>query len=178
MPTDRHLDADLAFSAHRSGAGTADGGSSHRPAAPPGWYDVRELWYRLLARRPWSCLVVISPDRTADTLRVVRSLAELGTQHYRRPVEAIDALDLDVDRAASVAHKLEAEEGSSRPAEPRFVIALESPFVNPIAFRVLAAADAVLVVLEKGVTRIPDVRRITEAVGPERLIGAVLTVKP
>ena len=165
---DRHLDTGRAVSTPAGDGSTADGASS-------GWYDVRELWYRLLAR-PWSTLIVLSPDRTPDTLRVARSLAELGTRHRRCAIEAIDALDLGVDQAASLAHKIEPQEGV-RP-EPRFVIALESPFANPIAFGVLAAADVVLLVLQKGVTRIPDARRIAEVVRPERLVGAVFTVKP
>ena len=136
-------------------------------------YDVRELWYRLLAR-PWSCLVVVAPDRTQNTLRLARSLAEVGTQLRRRPVEAIDGLDLDLDRAAAIVHRVEPQQGPPSPPEPRFVIALDPPTLNPIAFEVLAVGDGVLMLLEKGVTRIPRARKIVEAVGRERLMGAVL----
>jgi len=162
---------------------TLDGGAAEaRPrAAPQGRIspgsDVLELWYRLLAR-PWSCLVVVSPDETAATLRLARSLAELGTYYRRHPVEVIDGIRLDVERAAAIAHRLEPQEGAPHQSEPRFVVALDSPIANPIAFGVLAAGDTVLMLLEKGVTRIPDARRIAEVVGRERLAGAVLAVKP
>jgi hypothetical protein len=139
-------------------------------------YDVRELWYRLQVR-PWSCLVVVSPERTPSTLRLARSLAELGTQYRRRLVEVVDGLELDLDRAAAIVHLVEPQEGTPRPTGPRFVIALDSPIMNPIAFEVLAAGDAVLILLEKGVTRIPQARKIVEVVRRERLIGAVLAVE-
>jgi len=139
----------------------------------PQGYDVRELWFRLLSR-PWSCLVVVSPDRTPKTLRLARSLAEFGTLHRRRPVEVIDALHLDLERAAAIAHMVESEAGAARLADPRFVIALDSPIVNPIAIEVLTAGDAVLMLLEKGVTRMPQARKIIEIAGRGRLVGAVL----
>jgi hypothetical protein len=135
----------------------------------PNGYDVHELWYRLLSR-PWTCLVVVSPDRTPNTLRLARSLAELGTQQRRGLVEMIDASDeLDLDRATAIAHSVELDQG-----ERRFVVALDSPVVNPVAIGVLTAADAALMLLEKGVSQIPQARRIIEIAGRERFIGAVV----
>jgi hypothetical protein len=139
----------------------------------PHGYDAQQLWYRLLSR-PWSCLVVVSPDPTPNTLRLARSLAEFGTLHQRRPVEVIDARQLDLERAAAIAHMVEPEAGAPPVAEPRFVVALDSPIVNPIAIEVLTAGDAVLMLLEKGVTRMPQARKIIEIAGWERLVGAVL----
>jgi hypothetical protein len=139
-------------------------------------YAVEELWYKLLAR-PWSSLVVVSPDRTPKTLRLARSLAEFGTQHRRRPVEIIDGLQLDLERSAAIAQMMEPEGGAPRLSDPRFVVALDSPIANPIAIEVLTACDAVLILLEKGVTRIHQARKIIEIAGRERLIGAVLAVE-
>jgi hypothetical protein len=141
--------------------------TAHETPRPNG-YDVHELWYRL-SSRPWTCLVVVSPDRTPNTLRLARSLAELGTQQRRGPVEMIDASVLDLDRATTIAHSLESEEG-----ERRFVVALDSPVVNPVAIGVLTAGDAALMLLEKGVSQIPQARRIIEIAGRERFIGAVV----
>jgi len=179
MTMERGFEEELDFGEAR---GLDGGAAAETPrAAPPGpispGHDVLELWYRLLAR-PWSCLVVVSPDETPATLRLARDLAELGTYYRRHPVEVIDGTRLDVERAAAIAHRLEPQDGAPRRAEPRFVVALDSPIANPIAFGVLAAGDTVLMLLEKGVTRIPDARRIAEVVGRERLVGAVLAVKP
>jgi hypothetical protein len=178
MTMDQRLEGELDVSRVASRTSMVKGEVRRPTGTEPGSlrYDVQELWYRLLSR-PWSCLVVVSPDRTPNTLRLASSLAELGTQHRRRLVEVVDGLHLDVDRAAAIAHLVEPQEGLPRPTEPRFVIALDSPIVNPIAFGVLAAGDAVLMLLEKGVSRIPQVRKIIEVVGRERLIGAVLAVE-
>jgi hypothetical protein len=140
-----------------------------------GGYDVHELWYRLLLLRPWSCLAVVSPERTPKTLRLARSLAELGTQLRRRPIELVDGLQLDLERANAIAHLVEPA-SSQAPAEPRYIVALDSPIVNPVAIAVLAASDAVVLLLEKGITGIPQARRIVEIVGRERLAGAVLDI--
>jgi hypothetical protein len=144
--------------------------------APVAAYDVHELWYRLLLLRPWSCLVVVSPERTPKTLRLARSLAELGTQLRRHPIELVDGLELDLERANAIAHLVEPASGQA-PAEPRFVVALDSPIVNPVAIAVLAASDAVLLLLERGITGIPQARRIVDIVGRDRLAGAVLDVE-
>jgi hypothetical protein len=176
MTMNQRLEGEVDTSSVASRTGMVEGEVLRPPGPGPGplGYDVQELWYRLLSR-PWSCLVVVSPDRTPNTLRLASSLAELGTQHRRRLVEVVDGLQLDVERAAAIAHMVEPQEGL--PTEPRFVIALDSPMVNPVAFGVLAAGDAVLMLLAKGVTRIPQARKIIEVVGRERLIGAVLAVE-
>ena len=57
-----------------------------------------------------------------------------------------------------------------------FIVALDSPIANPVAIAVIAASDAVLLLLERGVTGIPQARRIVEIVGRDRLIGAVFDV--
>src|SRR5438270_11220871 len=88
------------------GSGTA-GEATVRPvgAGPVSdGYDVHELWYRL-SSRPWSCLVVVSPDRTPNTLHLARSLADVGAQHRRRPIEVIDGPQLDPQRVAAILHK-------------------------------------------------------------------------
>src|SRR5437899_12340370 len=38
-------------------------------------YDVHQPWHRLLLLSPWSCLAVVSPERTPTTPRLGRSLA-------------------------------------------------------------------------------------------------------
>jgi hypothetical protein len=136
-------------------------------------YAVEELWYKLVAR-PWSCLGVVSPHRTPNTLRLTRSLAEFGTQHRQHPVEVIEGMQLDMKRSAAIAQMVNPQGEVPRLSDRRFIIALDSPIANPSAIGLLGASDAVLVLLEKGVTSIPQARRVVEIVGPERLLGAVL----
>ena len=138
-------------------------------------YDVHELWHRLLLLRPWSCLAVVSSERSPKTLRLAHRLAELGTQLRRHPIELVDCMELDLERANQTVQLIEPA-SSQVPAEPRFVVALDSPIGNSVAIAVLAATDRVLLLLERGSSGIPQARRVVEIVGRERLAGAVLDV--
>jgi len=142
---------------------------------PMAGYDVHEVWYRLLPLRPWSSLAVVSPERTPKTLQVARSLVELATKLGRHPVELVDGTEVDLDRANSIARLIEPARNLV-PVQPGFIVALDSPIANPVAIAVIAASDAVLLLLERGVTGIPQARRIVEIVGRDRLIGAVFDV--
>jgi hypothetical protein len=144
-------------------------------AHDPRPYSVEELWYLLLPRR-WSCLAIVSPDQTPNTLRLARSLAEFGARHRRRPVEVIDALQLDMERASEIARRIGPDGDLSHLTESRFIVALDSPIANPSAIEVLTASDAVALLVEKGVTRIPEARRLVDLVGRQRLVGAIFAV--
>ncbi|HYV67463.1 MAG TPA: hypothetical protein VE964_14560 [Myxococcales bacterium] len=156
------------------GAGQARSVDGLGPVLTAG-YDVHEIWYRLLPLRPWSSLAVVSPERTPRTLLLARSLAELGTQLGRGPIEIVDGTQVDLERANSIARLVEPARGLT-PVKPRFVVALDSPIASPLAIAVVAATDAVLLLLERGVSGIPQARRIVEMVGRERVIGAVFDV--
>jgi hypothetical protein len=133
---------------------------------------VEELWYLLLSRR-WSRLALVCPDRTPRTLRLARSLAEFGARHRRHPIEVIDAQELDMERASAIARRIEADEDRPQPDGSRFIVAVDSPIANPSAIEVLTATDAVVLLVQKGVTTIPEARKIIDVVGRQRLVGAV-----
>jgi hypothetical protein len=135
---------------------------------------VEELWYLLLSRR-WSCLALVCPERTPRTLRLARDLAAFGAQHRRRPIEVIDAQELDMQRASAIAGRIEADGDLPHLDGSRFIVAVDSPIANPSAIEVLTATDAVVLLVQKGVTTIPQARKIIELVGRQRLVGAVFT---
>ncbi len=150
--------------------------ASLRPLGPePAFegYDVQRLWYALLIR-PWSCLGVVALHRTPNAWRLARSLAELAGRHRRRQIEAIDGIGLDLERAAAIASRVASAETVPRVGEPRFVIAVDSPVVNPSVLEVLAACDTAVLLVQMGVTDIPRARKTVEIVGRNRLAGAVL----
>lgn len=141
--------------------------------SPPRPYDVGELWYRLITE-PWSCLVVVAAQPSVNTWRMACSLAGVGSLYGHHQVEPVDALNLNLDRAAAVTH-LVAPRGNPRTrSDTRFVVALDCPIDNPIAIGVLAASDAVLLLLEKGISDLPRAHKTIELIGRDRLLGAVL----
>ena len=140
-------------------------------AGQPG-YDVELLWY-LLLRKSWSCLAVVSPDHAHEkVLRLARSLSQKG-ERLGRSISALDALDIDLSRAAAVTNQV-APRGAIGGGEQRYIIALDPPLANPLAIGVLAACDAVLIALELGVTGIANAQRTVEIIGREQILGAVL----
>jgi len=56
----------------------------------------------------------------------------------------------------------------------QFVVALDSPIVNPLAIGVITACDSALLLLLREQTTIPSARRTIELIGRERLLGAVI----
>ena len=140
------------------------------PEAPA--HDVSALFYTLIGR-PWSSLAVISPDDSPRALRLVRKLEDVARTNQYRSLKTVDILELNLERAESITHAI--GKVSSLGERKRYLIAIDSPLENPVAIRVLSACDAVLLVLEKDRSRLPDAQRTVEMVGRGRLIGAVLS---
>ncbi|MGZ6072119.1 MAG: hypothetical protein ACXWK8_12950 [Myxococcaceae bacterium] len=151
-------------------AATGRGDSRARRAESPA-HDVTALWYALIGR-PWASLAVISQDDSPRAWRLVQKLDEVARANQYRALKAVNILDLSLERAEAIAHAV--GKVTSLGERKRYLIAIDSPLENPVAIRVLSACDAVLLVLEKNRTLIPDAQRTVEMVGRGRLIGAVL----
>jgi hypothetical protein len=67
-------------------------------------------------------------------------------------------------------------QGGQLPSEGRFdrVIVLDSLAVNPVSATVAQAADAVLLVIETGVSKLAAARRVMDSIGRERIVGCVM----
>lgn len=135
-------------------------------------HDLGVLWH-YLARREWTTLAVVSPDDNTGAFRLAQALLEMAGA-YHSVVEARDVSEfrLKVGAAAGVA----SSEGglSLGPRSQRFLLPIDSVLDNPHAPDLLAACDTVVLLLEKGRSRLPDAVSTVGLVGRERLIGAVL----
>lgn len=153
------------------GAPTPKEARSRRAVAETPAHDLSALFYTLIGR-PWSSLAIISPDDSARAWRLVQKLDEVARANQYRSLKTVDILEMSLERAESITHAI--GKVSSLGERKRYLIAIDSPLENPVAIRVLSACDAVLLVLEKDRSRIPDAHRTVEMVGRGRLIGAVL----
>ncbi|HEY3586392.1 MAG TPA: hypothetical protein VGK85_04540 [Myxococcaceae bacterium] len=133
---------------------------------------VTLLWHRLVGLR-WRTLAVVAPGNGVRAWRLAQALVEVATDRPRH-LKAVNALDASVDRVAAVAHGLSPEKLQATNDRTRFIVAADSPLESPATIGLLSRCDAVLLLLERQRTRIPDGRRILELVGRERFIGAVL----
>lgn len=135
--------------------------------------DLGSLWVQLL-RRSWTTLAVVSPDAGDAAVRLARGLTELaGPLH--RVVEAGDASELKLKLSAALG--VGGPEGAAAESRHlRFVLPLDGALDRPQTAELLAACDGVVLLLEKGRSRIPDAQRALGLVGRERLVGAVLAL--
>jgi hypothetical protein len=142
------------------------------PSGPGATSDLGVLWY-LLVRREWTTLAVVSPDSDAAASRLARALVELaGARHG--VLEARDASEFrqKVAAAAKVAARESAPPVARTPW--RFILPIDAVLENPHAGELVAACDVVILLLEKGKSRLEDAVSSVDLVGPERLLGAVL----
>ena len=133
---------------------------------------VSALWYRL-ADFQWRTLAVVAAGNGPGAWRIARALVEVAGERPRL-LKAVNAIDASLERLAAVAHALSPEKLVAATVRTRFVLAVDSPLENPASIGLLSICDAVVLVLERRRTRIPDAQRILQLVGPERFIGAVL----
>lgn len=133
---------------------------------------VSALWYRL-TRFQWSTLAVVAPGNGAGAWRSAQALVEVA-EVRPRPLRAVNAIGANLEKLAAVVRLLSAETLVAAVERPRFILAVDSPLENPATIGLLSSCDAVVLLVEKRRTRIPDGQRILELVGPERFIGAVL----
>jgi hypothetical protein len=133
---------------------------------------VCALWYRL-ADFQWRTLALVAPGNGLVAWRIAQALVEVAEKRPRL-LKAVNAIDASLERVAAVAHVLSPEKLVAAADRTRFVLAVDSPLENPAAIGLLSTCDAVVLLLERRRTRIPDGQRILELVGRERFIGAVL----
>jgi hypothetical protein len=149
------------------------GGKSFRPTLFPS--DLERLWTALMLR-PWVSLAVVCPEDGRTGWRLIQEVAAVATRGQSRRVRALNALQAPGGRATAIAHALARAAASSRD-QTRYLLAVDSPLVTPAGGPILAACDAVLLVLHRGQTRLADARRTADLIGRERLVGAVLQAR-
>jgi hypothetical protein len=88
-------------------------------------------------------------------------------------LKAVNVLDVSAERATAICHAVSPKKVKRSPQKSRFILATDSPLVNPVAIRVLGSCDAVLLLIGHGRSHIADARRTMTLIGPERVLGAV-----
>jgi hypothetical protein len=136
--------------------------------------DLSSLWYTLVVR-PWMTLGIVASDDSARAWRVAQKLMEVAGPSPNA-FKAINVLKASSERAAAFIHAVTPSRDRVAAERTRVLLAIDSPLQNPVSIGLLAACDAVLLILELGRSRIPDARRLIELAGPERVLGAVFAV--
>jgi hypothetical protein len=152
-------------------AGTLAPAPPSIPAPGPGDVPVpgalESLWVRLL-RESWSCLAVVAVGPGVEAGGVVEAFAAVCVA-LERPFRTTEALDGGAAEAGRVA----AEIATSVAAGARVVVELRRPLEGAGATAVVAAADAVLLVVRYGATATVEVADTVERIGRDRILGCV-----
>ena len=175
------------------------GGQPGHSAAPGREYQ--ELWFSL-ARLAWSSVVLVPADAGTSTAEIAKSLAEVGGSLCEAPVTAIvtDAIDYGSARALAAMQPRLGRGGAWRstvevegceveapprdtqalhtatplPPSGRAIIAIRPVMDEPLGLAIAQAADAVVLCVELGRSRLAAARRTIELVGADRVIGALV----
>jgi hypothetical protein len=142
------------------------------PSSPPRFQerDLELLWYRLATLR-WRSLAVVAPAMPQLASRLLqRMLGPLGTP--ARTVRGVDAAQATPGRIAALCRAL--ERAGWREGRERVMVAVPDPAELPEARDLVAACDAMFLVLLRGETRLTDVERTLALVDRGRVLGAVL----
>ena len=160
----------------------ARGSRKHDSAA-----ELRELWFAITRRR-WTTLVMIPAHEGGSALSLAYELVEAGSALRRKPIELISAEGMDLTTASgwlfdalsgSIRPRaLEANAGTVQPDGFERIVVLEPIGSNTMSVPVAKAADAVLLVVERGVSDLSGARMTVAAIGRDRFVGCAMMSAP
>jgi hypothetical protein len=161
---------------------------------------LQELWFAT-RRREWKSLVVVPASPGSSALHIAQALGEVGGAIRMSPVQVVNAEGMDLDGIATMVLDISvldepelkkpepkgsvwtsgsggwdspANVARGAPAPRAIIIAIEAVAENPLILPLALAADAVLLCVEMGRTRLEDARHTVELIGRDRIIGTVL----
>ena len=138
--------------------------------------QFQELWFAL-QRNAWASLVVVPADEGSSAAWVAQSVAAVGAGLHDPPVTAVVAEELDFNSAARLAANLSSAGGGGPRGAVRtgqVIVAIGPVVAQPLAIAVARAADAVILCVEMGKTRIASARRTIELIGADRFVGCLM----
>jgi hypothetical protein len=141
-------------------------------------HEHQALWFAM-ARRKLTSVVLVPADESKPVERVANALAEVGRRLGDSPVTAIVANSIDygfVARAAALLASTHRGGGDTRPgASPlEVIVAIHSVITEPLGLALVQAADAVVLCVEMGRTRLEAANQTIELVGRDRIVGCVI----
>jgi hypothetical protein len=156
-------------------AGETLAAEASRLDAPGPRYQL--LWLAL-ARRQWSSVVLVPGDAGESAAAIATALADVGRRLRNAPLTAMVADQLDYASAAQFTSRVAAvgQGGSARVVAPngKVIVAIPPVVSEPLGVSVALAADAVILCVEMGRTRIESVRRSIALIGRDRVAGCFL----
>jgi hypothetical protein len=145
------------------------------PQRVPPRQEYQELWFAL-ARKSWRSLAIVAGDREESASEITSALVEVARMVDERVSFFAPSDPLDYASVAGMLAAANAAAAGPSPLKPsaRNIATLPPVVTNPLALRVAAEADIVVICIEIGKTRLSAVRRTIELIGRDHVAGCVL----
>ena len=134
--------------------------------------EIESSWFAL-ARHPWRTLVLVPVDGEASAADVAASLADVGRRLRAAPVTFL-VVTGPVDYATAGRVVRSVSGGGQLPGESRLVVAIPPVTVEPLGLAVTDVADAIVLCVRRGRSKMRSARRTIELVGRDKIVGALV----
>jgi hypothetical protein len=144
-----------------------------RTPAPLSASPVAEEWPQLwfsASERHWSSLVIVpaAPD-SAAALFVANALVESARLYSEGEVTLVNGIGSGHAAANEIVSSLRAQALRGNQS----IVAVDCPLTSHAAIHIARAADAAILLVPLGATKLDGARKVMEAIGADRLIGSV-----
>jgi hypothetical protein len=150
--------------------------SQSPPAAAAGPIDAswQRIWLRAQGRE-WVSLALVgsSPRAPEATMRVAGMLARIS-EELGQPLVVIDARAVELRTMASIQARMR----SLAARGTRAIAVLRLPMDNPITVPIAQAADASILCVFVGESRVTNAQQTIEQVGRDHFLGTVVLRHP
>ena len=138
--------------------------------------EYQELWFAL-SREAWRTVVLVPADPGVSAVYIAGALGDVARWLREPPATIITMSDpLDYVTAIQLSPRVSPDEqgGPGREASAsKIIVAVQPVVVEPLGLAVTRAADAVVLCIEKGHSRLASARRTIELIGRERIRGCI-----
>ncbi len=154
----------------------AKSASSELDNTPAPGRDYQELWFAL-SQEPWRTVVLVPADPGVSTVHIADALGDVARWLREPPATIVTMSDpLAYIEATQLGPRIPLEDqgGTGRSAASgKVIVAVQPVVVEPLGLAVTRTADAVVLCIEKGRSRLASVRRTIELIGRERISGCI-----
>jgi hypothetical protein len=135
---------------------------------------MQQLWVAI-QRRPWRSLAVVSGSEGISTIEVATVLSRIAWYYRGQPSCVVDLRDVSL---RLLDYHLQEIAAQMNGGEQSTIISLRSIYENPTVASVVNVADAAVICVRLGVSKIASARRTVDEIGRDKFIGTIVLRNP
>jgi hypothetical protein len=150
--------------------------SSELADIPAPGREYQELWFAL-SREHWRTVVLVPADSGCSAVYIADALGDVARWLREPPATIVTMSDpLDYVVATQLSPRIPPDEPGATGRDARsgkVIVSVQPVVVEPLGLAVTRTADAVVLCIEKGRSRLASVRRTIELIGRDRIRGCI-----